>query len=151
MGSYLRNNNSSERVNEPRSSENGQIATCSGLYLDPFQKHATFGNLGTVQQQGQAIHVQIKCYITIAKTSVTLYSLIPFYILKFGSDRMRSSVLKCKAPYGPVLTKISIKCHKIFNLWQMAKTSITLNTIKTTLFIIKFGSDGMKIGGGVAF
>ena len=47
-----------------------------------------------------------------------------------------------------VLTKIS-KCHNFFNFWQIAKTFITFYSPMTGLFIIKFGSDQMKIVIGV--
>ena len=79
-----------------------------------------------------------------------------FFIIKFGSNWIktvncrRSSVVKFPAPYGPVLTKNVTKCHKIFNFWQIAKTFITFYSSITTLYIIKFGSDRMKIVGAVA-
>ena len=49
-----------------------------------------------------------------------------------------------------MVLKIS-KCHKKFNFWQSAKTFITCYSLMTSLLIIKFGSDQMKIVGGVAF
>ncbi len=40
--------------------------------------------------------------------------------------------------------------HKIFNFWQIAKAVIICYSPMTTLFMIKFGSDRMKIVGEVA-
>ena len=46
---------------------------------------------------------------------------------------------------GPVLTKI-LKCHNFFlNFWNIAKTFVTFYSPMNTLFIVKFGSDRMKI------
>ncbi len=79
-----------------------------------------------------------------------LYSLVTaLFIIRFGSYRIKTvegviSCLKFPAIYGPVLTKIS-KCHKIFNFLEITKTFITFHFSITTLFIIKFGSDWMKI------
>ncbi len=60
-----------------------------------------------------------------------------------------SSILKFPAPYGPVLTK-SLKCHINFSFWQITKTFVTFYPPMTSLFIIKFGANPMKIV-GVAF
>ncbi len=48
--------------------------------------------------------------------------------------------------------KIS-KCHFFFNFGRspIYTCTTTFYSVMTTLFIIKFGSDGMKTGGGVAF
>ncbi len=76
------------------------------------------------------------------------------FIIKFSSDRIKTigevAFLKFPAPYVSVLTKIS-KCHNIFKFRQLAKTFITFYSNMTTLFIIKFESDQMKIVGGAAF
>ena len=54
------------------------------------------------------------------------------------------------ALYGPLLTKNS-ECHIICNFWQITKTFITLYSSITTLVMVKFCSDRMKIVGKVAF
>ncbi len=69
-------------------------------------------------------------------------------IIKFGSDEIKT--VKFPAPYGPVLTKKS-KCHKIFNVWQIAKSFAAFYSCVTTLFIIKFGSSRIEIIRGIAF
>ncbi len=46
--------------------------------------------------------------------------------------------------------KIS-KCHKIFKFWQIANIYHNFCSLMTPLFIIKFGSDWIKTGGGVGF
>ena len=57
--------------------------------------------------------------------------------------------MKFLAPYGPALTKIS-KYFFIF-FWKITKIFITFYSLMTTLFIKMFGSDRIKIVGGVAF
>ena len=80
--------------------------------------------------------------ITYYPLSLTLHSFMTdlFYHKdwpRLDKNCRRSSVLKFPAPCGHVLTNIS-KCHKI---------SITLHSPITTLVVIKFGSDRLKIGG----
>ncbi len=73
------------------------------------------------------------------------------FVIKLGPDWMKPvgevSILKFQ-PHVVVLTKI-LKCHKIFKFWQIAKTFITFDSPMTTIFIIKFDSDQIKIVGVV--
>ena len=49
-------------------------------------------------------------------------------------------------PLTPVL-----KFHKVFNFRQIAKISISLYTLITALFVMKFRPEPMKTVGGVTF
>ena len=67
----------------------------------------------------------------IAKTFITTfhYNCLTYYKVWLRSDQncKRSNILKFRAPYSPVLTKIS-KCHKIFTFgrfWQKKVLAIS--------------------------
>ncbi len=67
------------------------------------------------------------------------------------SDKIcrRSSVLKFSAPYGHMLTKISM-CHKSFKFLHIKK-SISLYSLMTNLLRIKFDWNWMKTVGAAPF
>ena len=119
----------------------------------PFSRYCTFYDFPSNS------HVKIlrchKIFIFLADHQISYNFIFPYgcridnKVWLRSDQNCRGSVLKFPAPYGPVLK--NVKCHKSFNFWQIAKTFITFYSPMTNLYIIKFGSDQMKIVGGVAF
>ena len=70
--------------------------------------------------------------------------------LRSDKNGRRSNILNFPAPYGPVLTKISSKCHKIFGRSPKKYTG-TLYSPISNILKMKFDWNQMKIGKGVEF
>ncbi len=76
---------------------------------------------------------------------VTAYTVrvVPNVVKKFwlrsDENHRESSILKSPAPYG-----LKLKKKNIF--WQITKTFIPLFFLMATLLLIKFSSNGIKIG-----
>ncbi len=94
------------------------------------------------QTQGighQKYHTHVHCRTTSPKfLSVSLYN----HFQDIAHFRI--------FPLSPMLKFQS--ATKIFNFWQIAKTFITLHSLMTALYIMKFGSDQIKpVGGAFPF
>ena len=77
----------------------------------------------------------------IVKKSNSLYPLGSQYTQKVWltlDENYRSSLLKCPAPYEPVLTKIP-NCDKLFNIRRSAKHSNRMYSPLIIMLLIKFG------------